>query len=370
MVDPGTLVQGLVLGPDGLPLEGARMLLRRGSLPSTIGTSDGTDMLSLRARPGVMTAIVLPPSASGLPQATVVPNGSDSDLNLTAALSSLSITTRFQAIAQGTLTLTILDPAGATPVSGARVRIASQAGLPAAAILTASVPGGPDTQLPSASSSVNAEVLSDAGGHASFGRLPAGRYDVLVIPPAGSSPQAITTLALELQSAGVVPASAATITMATKVAISGNLLPMSDAAGASVTAVDTAADGSGGVASTVADAKGAFTLMVSPRRSYRIIAQPVAGNASIRTVFGVDDVGVGVDGAATTPLALTLKLQRGRTLNGTVESGGYPVGQAFIQIFCVSSVPSCVDPTISLAETTTRGDGTFALLIPDPDATP
>jgi hypothetical protein len=269
------------------------------------------------------------------------------------------------------LSLTILDPAGAKPVSGARVRITSQAGLEAAAILllTASAPGEPSTQL-TATGTVNAEVLSDAAGRASFGRVPTGSYAVLVIPPAGSSQQAITGVGVELETTGVVPASAATITMAAKVALSGILSPIADAAGASITAVDTGADGSGGVVSAVVDAKGAFTLAVSPKRSYRIIAQPPSGSASIRTVFAVNDVGVGTDGKPATPLPLALKLQRGRTLTGIVESAAIPIGQAFIQIFCVSSASSCVDSTISLAETTTRGDGTFGLLIPDPDATP
>ncbi|HEY8925693.1 MAG TPA: hypothetical protein VIU64_15000, partial [Polyangia bacterium] len=77
------------------------------------------------------------------------------------------------------------------------------------------------------------------------------------------------------------------------------------------------------------------------------------------------------DGQPVTPPALMLKLQRGRPLSGTVKDAeGAPVGQAFIQIFCVSSVSSCVDPTLSLVEVTTRSDGTFDLLLPDPDATP
>lgn len=372
MVDPGTPVTGLVLGPDGAPLEGARMLLKRGSRPSTIGFSDASGTLTLRTRPGVMSAIVLPPPGSGLPQATVTATASGSGLNLAAATSALSITAKFQPIAQGTLTLTILDPTGATPVNGARVRIASQAdpqGAPAA-ILTASAPDAAETQQLTAFGSVNAEVLSDAAGRASFGRLPTGKYDVLVVPPVGAGPQALTSLALELQTAGVVPSAAATITMATKVTLSGTLMPPTEAAGASITAVDAGADGSGGVASAVVDAKGGFTLAISPKRSYRIIVQPLPGSGRMRTVFAVDDVGVDKNGNPMPPVPLALTLQRGRSLVGTVENAGFPIGQAFIQVFCVSSVPSCVDPTISLAEATTRGDGSFDLLIPDTDTPP
>jgi hypothetical protein len=369
IVDAGVPITGLVLGPDGAPLEGARMLLKRGSRPSTIGTSDGNGVLSLRTRPGVMSAIVVPPPGSGLPQATLPANSSDVGLNLTAAMTSLAIETRFQPIAQGPLTLTILDPAAGEPVSGARVRIVSQVDFPKVAVLTAAAPAGPETQL-FASGSVNAEVISDANGRASFGRVPAGSYAGLVIPPAGSSQQAITSFGVTLATTGVVPAAAATIQLATKLSVSGTLSPPADAAGASVTAVDTGPEG-GGVASTVADAKGAFTLALSAKRSYRIIVQPATRSTSIRTIFSLDNVGAGTDAQPTTPPPLMLNLQRGRPVSGTVKNAdGGPVDHAFIQIFCVSSVPSCVDPTQSLAEATTRGDGTFDLLLPDPDASP
>ena len=367
IVDGGTPITGVVLGPDGAPLEGARMLLKRGGRPSTIGISDSNGMLSLRTRPGMMSAVVVPPPGSGLPQATLAATTAESSVNLTAAMSSLSIITLFQPVEQGPLTLTVVDPASAKPVSGARVRISSQKDLTNAAVLKAMAPGGPEIQL-SASGSVNAEVVSDSAGRASFGGVPTGSYAVLVIPPAGSGQLAITSFGVELETTGVVPASAATLTMASKVALSGTVSPMVDAEGASITAVDTGTDGGGGVASAVADAQGRFTLAVSPQRSYRIIVQPATQSTSIRTVFAVNSVAVGTDGK---PPPLSLKLQRGRPLNGTVKNPeGGPVGQAFIQIFCVSSAPSCVDPTLSLAETTSRGDGTFNLLIPDPDAAP
>jgi hypothetical protein len=71
MLDAGVTVRGTVrAGPTpGAPLPGARVLLRAGALPSTIGTSGADGGFELRARAASFEAVVLPPPDSGLPEA-------------------------------------------------------------------------------------------------------------------------------------------------------------------------------------------------------------------------------------------------------------------------------------------------------------
>ncbi|MBP9088419.1 MAG: hypothetical protein KBG15_20020, partial [Kofleriaceae bacterium] len=67
-VTPGTIVTGHVFAPNNTPMANARVALRVGNLPSTIGITDSTGGFSVRARPsgGAVTEIRVAPS-NGLP---------------------------------------------------------------------------------------------------------------------------------------------------------------------------------------------------------------------------------------------------------------------------------------------------------------
>ena len=77
MFDPGLLVSGGIFsratgmpaGSPDAPVNGARVFMRAGELPSTIGTSDAAGRFELRARPGNFQISVLPAAGSGLPEA-------------------------------------------------------------------------------------------------------------------------------------------------------------------------------------------------------------------------------------------------------------------------------------------------------------
>ena len=59
-------------------------------------------------------------------------------------------------------------------------------------------------------------------------------------------------------------------------------------------------------------------------------------------------------------------LYAGRVVDPSLQG----VGTALVQAFCeASDVVGCADPTVPVAETVTRSDGTFQLMLPDPGGT-
>jgi hypothetical protein len=64
----------------------------------------------------------------------------------------------------------------------------------------------------------------------------------------------------------------------------------------------------------------------------------------------------------TMPPAL---LYAGRVVDPSLQG----VGAALVQAFCRAADSGC-DPAVPVAETVTRSDGTFRLMLPDPDGTP
>jgi hypothetical protein len=186
--------------------------------------------------------------------------------------------------------------------------------------------------------------------------LPIGTYSVSVTPPAMAAPAAVTMVSVSVPAAGV----SQTLTLLPKVPLTGSLDPAAAAAGARVTALDR---GVGlPVAPVVASANesGQFTLLVDPNRTYELVIDPPTGRGLGRTVMNPLAVGpIGIDAGA-------LALAPGRPIAGTVTTGAVAVPNALIQVFCEPSAASCVDPTQSLAEAISRGDGSFDLVVPMP----
>jgi hypothetical protein len=58
----------------------------------------------------------------------------------------------------------------------------------------------------------------------------------------------------------------------------------------------------------------------------------------------------------------------GRTLTSDQMSGG--VGDVLVQVFCLATSPGCTDPETPIAETVSRSDGYFQVMLPDPGVTP
>jgi hypothetical protein len=355
-IDQGVHVGALTVNADGTPLGNARMILRRGARPSTVGVSDSTGALDLWTRAGTMSATVVPPDGSGLAQANI---DATNDLGVVLGTNDASLSLRMQwaAIASGTMVIDVRDTDGTTPVASARVHLSSHDRIGNAGTLTVSTPGADDVML-AASGSVDDDVVTDASGRATFQPHPIGVYDVTIVPGAGTTAAAVTTSSVMLSSTTLPQ----TIALAAKVNLTGTLLPAPASKGSVITAIDTGEVTTGTSFSAQAGADGSFSLSVNPNRSYEIVIQPGAGQTFGRTLLpaaaamiGSSDMSIG-----------TMTLPRGLTYTGYVTGGGNNIGDVFIQVFCVSSAPSCVDPTVSLAEATSAADGSFKVVLPNP----
>jgi len=352
-IDQGVRVDGLALAADGTPLANARMILQQATRPSTVGISDATGALHVWTRPGTMSAVVVPPDGAGLPQANVAATN-DLGVVLPANGTGLTVTMRWANVAHGALAINVTDSAGAVPQANAQVRVSLQRTLARVGTMTVSTPGANDVML-AASGSFDGNLSTDATGRVSFPALPVGTYDVTVTPPVGS-PAALTTTTVTLSSAGL----SQTIPLAQKVRLAGSLLPLPAGKAALVTALDAGAGATGTASMSVVGDDGSFALSVAPNRTYELIVRPASGRVFGRAVIAGVEVG---PSGATVP---TIMLPGGLPFSGLVQDNGMGIGGAFVQVFCVSSAATCADPSVSLAEATTLGDGTYSLILPDP----
>jgi len=366
-LDQGTPVTAQLLDGAGRPLAGARMILRRGLLPSTVGTSDASGHLTLWARAGTWDAFIVPPPGSGLPEASTGAGGgtgagADAGIVLPDSAASLDLRVSWDPVVTAPLSLEIRDTDGVTRVGGARVRATSLA----APVPVATIVAGPAGVAPAtlrARGAVDVEVLSDASGMASFAALPVGDLVLTVIPAqvagGGVPAAAITSIMLTLPAGGLVRS----LSLVDKVRLSGTLSPAADAAGARVTAVDQGVTAAGSVATATVGSDGSFSLLVDPVRAYRMFIDPAPGVPRARAVLGVVTSGAG-DSAMP-----ARSLPAGRLVRGVVtSSGGLAIGGARIQAFCPVWSARCGDASFSLADAISGADGSFELRVPDPAA--
>jgi hypothetical protein len=355
-LDDGIPVTARTRAGDGTAVVGARMILRRGARPSTVGTSDDTGAMGLMTRAGTLAAYIVPPATSGLAQVTVGA-GTDAGIVLDPAATSLDLQMTWSAVTSSMLAVNVRGIDGATTMPGARVRVKSQGGAAPVGTLRVQAAGGAAVSLP-ALGATEVEVVSDAGGAAVFPSLPIGTYDVTIVPPVGTSPAAITAIPVTLAAAGTTQ----TVSLVRKVTLAGTLLAPGDSAGTRITAIDTSDTAAGSTASAIVGADGSYALLVDPLRTYQLVAEPAAGAPLARMVLGT----VRTNNGPT--IVLARALPAGRPFTGQISSGLNPVGGALIQVFCPNA-PSlkCPDPTFPVATAITRTDGTFDLLLPDPD---
>lgn len=359
-LDPGIPVSATLRDAAG-PVTGARLVLRRGELPSTIGVSDQSGALALRARAGTLAAYIVPPVSSGLPRISVGANG-DAGIAVDGAASSLTLGLAWSPVVTAALSVEVRAPDGITLMAGATAHLTTHGAALPAGTLTVSAGNGTPRALP-ALGTIDVAVTTSAAGLAALPPVPIGAYDLTVVPPAAAStagtPAAITTMALTL-AAG---ASRRTVTLAAKAQLAGTLMPLTYSAGARVTAIDKSSPDGGTVVTAIVAADGRYTLAVDPGRSYELLAEPVPGAAHGRAVLGP------VMSAPGTTQVGERVLPLGHLVKGVVMSGqglSAPVlGNVLIQAFCPVSA-KCPDPTFPLADAISRADGTFQLLLPEP----
>jgi hypothetical protein len=350
----GVPVTGTARDGDGNPVAGARVLLRDGDRPSTIGVSaaDGSFSLATReatlSRDGTLAADILAPTGSGLPDAHVGSPG----ILLPAGTASVSLSMTWAKIPSATASVSVVDGEGA-PVAGARVR-AELSGAPpvigALAVHSSSATLN-DVTL-QATGTVWAQVTTDDAGVAQLGRLPVGGYRVTVAPPAGLASAAITGADFVLGSAGL----ATRVALEAPVAFEGRLTPAALAAHAKVTALDRGTLAAAVVPSATVDEGGRYSLPLAGGRTYELIVEAPAGQPFARRAYAT----VSPDDAASGSRMDSMLAPR--PWSGSVTCAGSGVGGALVQVFCAGA--SCIDPTLVLAQGTTRSDGTVVLMLP------
>jgi len=360
----GTAVTGTVVDGAAAPLAGARVALHAGPLPSTLAVTDSAGRFTLHASPGTFGATITQVMGNkSILEATLMPSpGVTIDAGAgTAPPPSLAIAINAP-VARGNAGLSITAAQAASLAAGSKVVVESAA--PLLNVATVSV-GGRAAQA--AAVRIRSELAPQVSGSnplsatVSIAGLVAAHYRATVFPAVADGPDAITGTDLDLSS-GVAP-SATALALGAKVTLGGQLVPGGQTDGVQVTALDVGGDFPLAVAGQ-SMANGQFKIAVSSGRTYRLRAQPSAGQPLARALFG--PVMVGTMGATLGQQTM----QNGLLFSSILEDATNPIGGALVQVFCVASTLSCTDPETPIAETVTRVDGFFQLTLPDPGVDP
>jgi hypothetical protein len=346
ILDDGVAVTGQLTDAGGAPVVGAKLSLRSGTLPSTIGTSNSTGAFSLRARPGTYGVTISPGPAIPAAEFSIA---ATPGIPISNGATTMSL--RMVPLPTARIGLTVNG-------AGANARILVEAREPVAGAGMVEIAAGGTTIMRAATMRIRADLPIAANGTVTTGPLPRAHYRATVFA-AGAMPMATVTTMDDIDATlGDVNG---TMTMAPRVAISGMSTGL-----ASVLAIDDAAPVAlipEAVAAFLAkaDPTGVFSLNVNPSRLYRLIVDPPPGGQFARAMPGA--VMVSATPIAVPPQALPWALlYAGRVLGPHLE----PVGGTLVAAFCASPNPNCVDQTRPIAEAVTTTDGAFRLALPDP----
>jgi hypothetical protein len=353
-LDDGTMVTGTVADGGGAPLAGATVVLRAGALVSTTATTDATGAFALRARDGTFGLTVVSSLAQGALASSLA---ADPGIVVAAATPPGPLTIKIQPppLVAATFALSAQAATSLTPAT----RVTFDADGPLLDVAMVSVGGGPARSM---TGDVRFTLHPQADGSVTTGGVPPGPYSMTVFPADASTTDGVTTMTLSLPTASAAPVSLA---LAQKVMLEGKLLPATTAAGVQIMAVDTS--GLPIVSQGDASAGGLFALAVSPLRTYALRAVPRPDQPLARASFPVVQVMAGpgpfLVPDRSMPPAL---LYAGRVVDPNLQGAG----TALVEVFCETGAAGCVDPATPVAETVTRSDGTFQVMLPDPGGTP
>jgi hypothetical protein len=352
VLDDGAMVAGTVVDAGGQPVKGATIVLRNGDSVSTPGTTDATGAFHLRARAGTFgVTVVSPLAAGGLEAKLGVADGLVVDA--TAPTPPLAVKLQTGTLVTGTVALSAQDKDSLTPAA----RVSLTPAAPLGQVATLAIGAGAPKPL---AGDLRFSLHPAADGTVTTGGVPPGSYSLTVFPAKADASDGVTTAALTLTAAGAQPAQ---VSLAQKVMLTGKLLPAAESWGVQLLAFD--AGGLPVVSQASAGPDGSFQLPVSRNRAYHLRALPkpdqVLARASFPTitVANQDPPGQSYD----MPPAL---LFAGRVVDPSLQG----VSTALVQAFCFANAPGCVDATVPVAETVTRSDGSFQLMLPDPDGMP
>jgi hypothetical protein len=258
-------------------------------------------------------------------------------------------------VTAASVTLTVRGPDGIRPAPGARVRLDRDGVLPAAGTVTLHPAAGPAlTRTLDGLAHAVGQVAAD--GTVTLSPLPSGRYRLTVTPADGDDSSALTATTVDLGGAPLAP-----VRLSARVHLRGTLQPAAMVAGTRVYATPRVVDPPRPLAAAVVAADGSYDLTVDPGRDFVVWADPPRGRGFARSLLAA--VPSGVTGAEVPPRTLP----RALAFTSVVTGEGAPgLGAVVVQAFCDAASPSCLDPTLPLAETVTTPTGAFTLPLPDP----
>jgi hypothetical protein len=265
-------------------------------------------------------------------------------------------------------------PNGSVPSENIAVHIESPANNPlTAGILTvgAGVDGGADFQPSAALASVRRDGTTDRYGIVTFSALPKGSYEITLVPAASLSGWGITKYKADVKLVG--DALRIGLSLAPKVVVMGRLLDAkndttTDSAGAKVVATDLGHETLAAAVTAQVAVDGSYFLSLDPERTYRLVAQPVAGRGlpSYVPLYGFST------GRGNMQLD-DQRIPKGVLVQGHITYAGAPIPGAVVQAYCVGLLPDCEDRTNlaagappTFAWGISDGTGSYAIYLPDP----
>ncbi len=370
VMQPGTRVSGTISAA-GVPLPAARVRLRDGLLPSTIGTTTGNGGYELRVRGGRFEmrvrrfeVRVLPPPGTGLPEA-LLPESAG--VTIPEDLAELPLDFQYGALPTSRLELTVNTPAGSPVGKSVEVLLQSLEGelgnVGNFAFAGTTVTGSGSVRL----------LHPTTGATVVFERVPRARYRVTVAPPADLPGElGITSEEIDLRAAGTTVARA--IALKARTMVQGRLTGTAPIVGLRVRASDAGEDGFRRTTIVNVGSDGLYTIPADIDRLYRVSLEPTADRSvpRIPLIPFRARAGAPVNSQAL-PRILTVK---GQALGEgqAAAVGRQPLAGAVIQIYCQGNAPECVadespdiSNTLPIDETVSGPDGNYDLRIPEPN---
>jgi hypothetical protein len=368
-LEGGATVTGTMLSADGQPVVDARLVLTdqdpslspsdssRELLFSSVGRSDAQGSYRLHVQPGTQYwASVVPPPESGLAEA-LAPEAVPVTDNTTLGF-------QWDEPRAAKLTLTVVDADG-TPVNGAHARLTSSQARKVGTLSVQNPGSAPVTRT--AFTHVQIDDTTSSAGVVTFANVPAdSTYDLLLVPATPSARATTTMLRALAMSTGDTTKK---ISLQAESTISGSLIAPSATAGMGpldfttvmIQAYDQSTDSPEVPKAIWASTDGSFSLGVTPGRSYVVLAVPPASSGAARTFVGPGPM-------QASEFGVTQKLMASVPWKGKVALAGTTtvIPGTILQIRCQASWPYCLDPTLSLAETTADASGGFQFALPDP----
>jgi hypothetical protein len=338
VIGTGSVVSGIVRGPSGTGLSGAKVQLSSSGVPSTLATTVADGSFSLRtsyAAGATVTVKVTPPAASGLPrlEATGVFNlGSSVQVTYAASLATCDLAT--------------------TPVRRAAV---NQPGAKVTVVGT--LPGTAGTVITGATT-VNAtgtvRVAATANGS---GVLPA-----MLVPRAASLSAVIeldtNDLAIDTINTSTCPAQ--TLDAPALIVRTGIVKNAANAVLSNVrveaTPIGTLAQADAQTVTAMTDAGGAFSISLASGARYDVrFVDPYARAARLEAL-NIAPASVPTTATLPTSLAISGKV--------VVLGSAQPVTSASIQLLCATCTGLAASRPV--AETASDGLGAYRIAVPDP----